>query len=131
MRNIKMNLKKISCVLLFLSISVNASPTQRQRIANKLKSLEQVNKVRIGVSAWNMKDHKKINYRAHERFPMDSTSKLMTVSAILHKAQQCPGVFKQKNCYTTPGCSAFWPCTDYPSIYWQKYECCRPLSRGD
>lgn len=65
-------------------------------ISQRLHQLEIKNHVEIGLSAIETYNNTQINYHANKRFPMDSTSKLMTVSAILKKSESDPALLKQK-----------------------------------
>lgn len=69
--------------------------------SQKLQQLEVKNHVDIGLSAIETYNNTPINFNANKRFPMDSTSKLMTVSAILKKIESDPSLLKQKIFFTT------------------------------
>lgn len=56
-------------------------------VSKKLHRLEMINHVHIGLSAIDTDNNTQINFNANQRFPMDSTSKLMTVSAVLKKSE--------------------------------------------
>ncbi|MCX7124478.1 MAG: hypothetical protein NTU49_01740 [Gammaproteobacteria bacterium] len=53
-------------------------------VSQKLHKLEVKNHVDIGLSAIETYNNTHIDFNANKRFPMDSTSKLMTVSAFFH-----------------------------------------------
>lgn len=66
----------------------------------KLADLETPTGGRIGVSAINTTTNMRIQYRADERFPFCSTSKVMVVAAILKKSMADPALLQQKIRYT-------------------------------
>ncbi len=57
-------------------------------LQEKLAQLESSFAGRIGVYAINTANNEKIQYRANERFPFCSTSKVMTVAAILKQSEK-------------------------------------------
>jgi len=69
-------------------------------VSQRLHQLEIKNHVEIGLSAIETYNNTQINYHANKRFPMDSTSKLMTVSAVLKKSENDPALLKQKIFFT-------------------------------
>lgn len=69
-------------------------------VSQKLHQLEINHHVEIGLSAIETYNNTQINYNANKRFPMDSTSKLMTVSAVLKKSESDPALLKQKIFFT-------------------------------
>jgi beta-lactamase class A len=72
--------------LIMAFVSPCLATTQSSIIQKKLSSLEASSGGRIGLFAINTGDNTRIQYRAKERFPMCSTSKVMTVSAVLKKS---------------------------------------------
>lgn len=66
-----------------------------QTVSKKLNQLEIQNHVDIGLSAIETYNNTHINFNANKRFPMDSTSKVMTVAAILKKSESDPALLKQ------------------------------------
>ncbi|OGT47354.1 MAG: hypothetical protein A3E82_02095 [Gammaproteobacteria bacterium RIFCSPHIGHO2_12_FULL_38_11] len=69
-------------------------------VSQRLNQLEIKNHVEIGLSAIETYNNTQINYHANKRFPMDSTSKLMTVSAILKKSETDPALLNRKIFFT-------------------------------
>ena len=69
-------------------------------VSQKLHRLEVMNHVDIGLSAIETYNNTHINFNANKRFPMDSTSKLMTVSALLKKSENDPDLLKQRIFFT-------------------------------
>lgn len=69
-------------------------------VSQKLNHLEIKDHVEIGLSAIETYNNTQINYHGNKRFPMDSTSKLMTVSAILKKSQSDPALLNRKIFFT-------------------------------
>lgn len=89
---------------LFLSSNIFAGEDKLNAIMNtvsqKLYQLEIKNHVEIGLSAIETYNNTQINYHANKRFPMDSTSKIMTISAILKKSESDPKLLEQKIFFT-------------------------------
>ena len=77
-----------------------AQQTQSISIQKKLAKLESSSGGRIGVFALNTKDNQIVEYRANERFPMCSTSKVMAVAAILKQSKKDKLLLSQKISYT-------------------------------
>lgn len=71
-----------------------------ETVSQKLHQLEIKNHVEIGLSAIETYNNTHINFNANKRFPMVSTSKLMTVSAILKKSEQDPHLLQKKIFFT-------------------------------
>lgn len=84
------------------------TPTALQK---KLAALEASSGGRIGVSAVNTGNHRQIQYRAHERFPMGCTSKVMGVAAILKKSMTDPSLLQQKIAYSKNDLTQWSPIT--------------------
>ncbi len=68
-------------------------------IRDKLAELEASSGGRLGISAINTGNNQRIQYRAEERFPFCSTSKVMVVSAILKKSMTNSHLLQQKITY--------------------------------
>ena len=88
--------KLITLIIAFIILNINANAdsissentrVQTVSIQEKLAKLEASSGGRIGIYAMNMANNKLIQYRADERFPFCSTSKLMVVAAILNKSE--------------------------------------------
>ncbi len=100
--------KLITLIIAFIiSISANAdnissgnAQVQTVSIQEKLKKLEASSGGRIGVYAMNMVNNKLIQYRADERFPFCSTSKLMVIAAILKKSESDPTLLQKRIKYS-------------------------------
>ena len=92
----------ISCVILFLYAHCGLAyqlQSNKNSIQEKLTLLESKEHIRLGISALNTANNQMINFRANERFPIQSTFKLIGVSAILYKNMQDPSLLKQKISY--------------------------------
>ncbi len=91
-------------VMVFLFSNTFAGEDKLNAIMNtvsqKLHRLEIKDHVEIGLSAIETYNNTHINFNANKRFPMDSTSKLMTVSAILKKSESDPDLLKQRIFFT-------------------------------
>jgi beta-lactamase class A len=68
-------------------------------IQEKLAQLESKYHVRLGIAAVNIDTNEAINYRADERFPIQSTFKLIGVSAVLYRSIADPSLLNQKIFY--------------------------------
>ena len=80
----------------FIAVSLSAP----ENIQGKLSELEAVSGGRLGISAINTANNMRIQYRAEERFPMNCTSKVIGVSAILKESINNPSLLQQKVTYT-------------------------------
>jgi beta-lactamase class A len=69
-------------------------------VQKKLAKLEASLGGRLGISAIDTTTKKRIQYRAKERFPMCSTSKVMAVSAILNKSVKDVSLLQKNITYT-------------------------------
>ncbi|MCX7124791.1 MAG: class A beta-lactamase [Gammaproteobacteria bacterium] len=100
----KSQTKLFLLMVLFLFSNAFAGEDKLNAIMNtvsqKLHQLEIKNHVEIGLSAIEAYNNTQINYHANKRFPMDSTSKLMTVSAILKKSESDPTLLRRKIFFT-------------------------------
>lgn len=67
---------------------------------NQLAQLESSSGGRLGVMAINTANNQQIEYRANERFPFGSTSKVMVVAAALKHSQTNPKFLSQNISYT-------------------------------
>ncbi|MCU7369201.1 class A beta-lactamase [Pantoea stewartii] len=65
-------------------------------IQEKLTTLETESKGRLGVVLINTADNSQIVYRGSERFPMCSTSKVMTVATLLKKSEEKNEILNEK-----------------------------------
>lgn len=71
-----------------------------ENIIKKLADLEADFGGRIGIFAKNTENNQQIQYRADERFPVQSTFKVIAVSAILKKSMADQNFLQQKVTYT-------------------------------
>lgn len=78
----------------------NTQPIKLAYIQEKLAALEGSSRGRIGIAAINTANNQSIQYRAEERFPFCSTSKVMGVSAILKQSMTDSHLLQQKITYT-------------------------------
>ena len=83
-------------------------------IASKkqLAALESQYGGHIGLYALDTADNKKIEYRAHERFPMFCTAKMMVVSAILKKSMSDKSLLQENIKYSKPDLIEWSPITE-------------------
>lgn len=89
---------KILFSFLALIFSIKCFADQ-DSIQQKLSRLELKEHIHIGIAAINMENNQTIYYRADERFPIQSTFKLIGVSAVLHQAMTNLNLLNQKIAY--------------------------------
>ena len=70
----------VAALLLLLATS---TPESRNDFANRILSIEQRTRARIGVAALDTTSGKRFAYRSEERFPMCSTFKFLAAAAVL------------------------------------------------
>lgn len=101
---LKSSLIVIAVIVSFVSACMpsiaNAQQIKSTSIHQKLAELEASSGGRIGISAINTANHRRIQYRSEERFPFCSTSKVMVVAAILKKSMTNHHLLQQKITYT-------------------------------
>jgi beta-lactamase class A len=78
---------------------------------DQLKQLESSAGGRLGVSALNTADGKRVNYRSDERFPLCSTFKLILVSAVLEQSALQKGLLERRIRYTQSELLSWAPIT--------------------
>lgn len=78
----------------------NAQSLKSNTVQVRLAKLEASSGGRLGISAIDTANNKLIQYRAKERFPMCSTSKVMVVSAILNKSMKSVDLLQKNVIYT-------------------------------
>lgn len=71
------------------------------KIQKELAKLEAESGGRLGISAMNTGNNQGIHYHAEERFPLQSTFKVIGVSAILKKSMTDSHLFQEKLTYTS------------------------------
>lgn len=81
-------------------------------ISKKLAELETSFDGRIGIYAINTQNNQRIQYRATERFPIQSTFKVMAVSAILKQSMTDKHLLQQKVTYTKQNLVFWSPITE-------------------
>jgi beta-lactamase class A len=92
----------IITILFLINVSTFAS-TSRSLSAEtqkKLGTLEATFDGKLGIYAIDTNNNEIIKYRANERFPFQSTSKLMAVSALLKKSSSDKNLLQEKIDYT-------------------------------
>lgn len=91
----------LAIMLAFVSTCLaDAQQIKATAIQKKLAALEAFSGGRIGLYAINTGDNTRLQYHATERFPMCSTSKVMTVSAILEQSTKDDHLLQFKVAYT-------------------------------
>ncbi len=110
-----MNFSLFKCLLLLVTITISFISTCMPVFASaqkKLAELEVSSGGRIGISALNTANNARIQYRAEERFPMQSTFKMMGVSAILKKSMTNSHLLQQKITYKKQDVVSWSPITE-------------------
>lgn len=80
--------------------SIVFSSCHAGNIVTELEKLESTAGGRLGVYAVNTANNQQIHYRAEERFPFCSTSKVIAVSAILKNSEKNPSLLSEPVKYT-------------------------------
>ena len=88
-------LRALLLVLITTNSIANSDVTKQ-----KLKELEASSGGRLGISATNTANNERIEYRASERFPMNCTSKVLGVSAVLKESMSKPALLQKRLKYT-------------------------------
>lgn len=95
----------------FVTIPFTVSAAQIQEttvLQKKLSALETAADGRIGVSAINTENGSRIDYRAEERFPLCSTSKMMVAAAILKQSMSDKALLQQTIPYQKADMTTAW-----------------------
>ncbi len=87
------------------------APTQTI-VHKKLMELEASANGRLGISVLNTANNEHIEYRAEERFPMQSTFKVMVVAAILKQSMNDDQLLQKKISYTKQDIATWSPVTE-------------------
>lgn len=77
---------QLSLFMFLLSVPVFAATSTYQTIGltKQLSTLEKSMNINVGLYAFDTNTNQVISYRADERFPVQSTFKLIAVGALLH-----------------------------------------------
>ena len=105
----------IIIISFFITInSVFASDKQDELLVfeNEMANLESLSRGRIGVSFFDTANNKRYQYRGDERFPLCSTAKLMTVSAVLKRSMNQNDFLEQKIVYKKEDLVSYSPITE-------------------
>lgn len=94
------------------TLLANTNKNSSTLMDEKFKKLETLFEGRIGLYAINTANKQTIQYRALERFPIQSTFKVMAVSAILKKSETDNSLLKQKITYTKQDLVFWSPITE-------------------
>lgn len=94
----------------FLSFSTLADTKKNESLQaqNNLANLEKTFDGKLGIYAINMNNNEVIAYRASERFPVQSTLKLIGVAALLKESEKNKNLLHEKIHYTKNDLMA-WP----------------------
>lgn len=94
------------------TLYANTNKNDASLINEKFKNLEISLDGKIGISAMNTANGQSIQYRSLERFPMQSTFKLMAVAAMLKKSEADNKLLKQKIAITKKDLVFWSPITE-------------------
>ena len=116
---------RLSCLFVILSIMltvtnadnlpIDTQVVKQEPIQEKLSQLESSSGGRIGIYTINTANNEKIQYRADEKFPFCSTSKVMAVAAILKQSQMQANLLQKQIKYSQHDLdkSGYAPITKY------------------
>lgn len=109
-------MKKIIIILTTILLSSTSSFANTQQIQfsqaqTKLEALEKNFDGKIGVYAINTNNNQTIGYRADERFPVQSTMKLIGVAALLKQSQDNNNLLQEKIHYSKNDLAPWHPIT--------------------
>ena len=99
--------KTLSLVILLLPLTLLAQPIAQPQ----LEALEKTFDGKIGVYAINTGNDQTIAYHAEERFPFQSTFKVMAVAALLKQSEINPSLLAEKIHYTNEDVIPWHPIT--------------------
>lgn len=94
-----------------LSALANAPQIESTQVQKKLEELEKNFDGRIGVYALNTGNNQIIAYRADERFPVQSTMKLISVAALFKQSDSDTNLLQEKINYTKKDLIPWHPVT--------------------
>lgn len=87
------------CFLAVFIITTNTQAFQKSTLQKKLYTLESASQGKIGISAIDMQNGRSIGYHDTQRFAMQSTIKLIIVSAIFEKSVSKPELLNETISY--------------------------------
>lgn len=111
MKYLSLFAKIVVLVLISQNVFSHAQQNLSVNSMESLKSLEASFNGKIGVYAINTNNNQIISYRANERFPVQSTLKLIGVSALLQAADNDSNLLGEKIHYTSRDLIAWHPVT--------------------
>lgn len=94
------------------TLHANTTKNESSLLNEKFKNLETSFNGRVGISAMNTANGQSIKYRSLERFPVQSTFKLIAVAAMLKKSETDNKLLTQKIAYTTKDLVFWSPITE-------------------
>lgn len=101
----------IFCVSTFTATHAQQSPSTETELQKKLANLEKIANGKIGVYAINTNNNQIIAYRANERFPVQSTCKLIGIAGLLKSSNKNKNLLQEKIHYTKDDLIAWHPVT--------------------
>ena len=103
----------LTIVISLISIPAfaNIRPIETYPVQEQFVELEKSFDGKIGVYALDTNNNQTIAYRADERFPVQSTSKLMAVAALLKQSEKDKKLLQEKIVYTQKDLVSWHPVT--------------------
>lgn len=105
----------LRAVFAALPLSLAGTPpislAQADDHTNALHELERLNRGRLGLALLNSQGTPLVSYRAEERFPLCSTSKLMMTAAVLHASMSEPDIMLKPIAITQQDMLSYSPIT--------------------
>lgn len=98
-------------LILLLPISLKTYASGESDILSQLHDIEKSTGGRLGISAIDTENDRRIAYHAEERFPMGCTSKVMGVAAILKKSMDNPSLLDKHIQYHSKDKTEWMPIT--------------------
>ena len=86
----------IFIILLFIFTNQHIYAIEYPSAKKQLNNLEYLFDGKIGIFALNTANQQTIHHRSKERFPLQSTFKLIAVTAILKKSETGPKLYSKK-----------------------------------
>lgn len=105
-------IKYMVCSIILNLIVISTVFCAEYTVRGQLSQLELSSGGRIGLAALNTGNNQRIDYRANESFPMQCTSKVMGVAAILKKSMRDNQLLQQRIYYKKSDLTGWDPITE-------------------
>ncbi|MDE2420353.1 MAG: class A beta-lactamase [Gammaproteobacteria bacterium] len=96
---------------LLMFVSLDTFAENSQNFNQSIAALEKENGGRLGVSALNLENGQRLEYRADERFALASTFKLLLVAAVLHQVDLGKETLTRPVIFTSADIQSYAPIT--------------------